>query len=90
MFLSLFSYTLLFEYKYEYIEVVETVEDNSNATNGTIMKRAGFIKVMSKLKISFYEILLLIWILSLIAEEFRQVFATRSITRKNKLKFLFL
>jgi predicted Na+-dependent transporter len=78
MFLLLFSYTLLFEYKYDYPEneAIPLEESfKSNASNGTVIATKGFTKIISKLKITGYEVILLIWILSLLAEEARQVCA---------------
>ena len=66
MFLGLFSYTVLFEFKYEFIETM-------NATNRTSVSMGGFQIINSKIKISFYEIILSFWIISFIVEELRQV-----------------
>ena len=81
----MFSYTLLFKYKYDYEENDGEAEmsfvNENNTTNSTI-GRGKYSKYISKLKISANEIILLIWIFALIAEEVRQVNETVYIEEK--------
>jgi hypothetical protein len=71
----IFSYTLLFEYNYDVEEVkVQTINYyTDNITNITNTQKGTMTKLISKLNITFYEILLLVWILSIVGEEIRQV-----------------
>ena len=69
MFLLLFSYTIIFEFHYERNLNTFIVSNQTNNTNN--IDYENFYG--SGIQVSFFEILLLIWVMSLVVEELKQV-----------------
>ena len=63
----------MFKYKYDEEEVKVQAIKSYNATNMTDSEKGVMTKIISTLHITPYEIMLLIWILSIVSEEIRQV-----------------
>ena len=68
MFLVLFSYTILFEFKYNIDDNAEPSLNVTLASNRT--NKTAFV---SNFNVTICESVLLIWVIALISEEFRQV-----------------
>ena len=75
IFLAIFSYTLLF--KFDKLENFDSNDSNQSSAKQNNSDRGTLSKSVYNLKISNYEILLLIWIFSIFLKEMREVIIFR-------------